>query len=276
MKWLFQLVLIFFVTYALFVLLVSLFQRKLIYYPERENEPSLQSKATLLGLKPWFDRDKTRIGWHLPCEKKPSALVLIFGGNAGHALHRFGLAKLLANSEKFFLDVYILEYPGYGSRPGSPSERSLTQAALRAAKLLQEANPSLPLLLVGESLGSGVACAIATKLNPQPQGLLLITPFDSLISAAKVHYPYLPVSLLLQDQYRSDESLQSYSSKVAILIAGNDTITPPVLGKKLAQAPSGIVLLEEIPNANHNNIYSFLNPHKLDKILSFLLNKKDK
>ncbi|MCS7008441.1 MAG: hypothetical protein N2035_04515 [Chthoniobacterales bacterium] len=257
------------ILYSTLVLYLTLFQRRFIYYPEKSPKNLLIQRAGTLGLKPWYYSGNL-IGWHKPAENPPSARVLICGGNAGSAINRFHLTTILEKASDQKLDTYILEYPGYGSRPGQPNEKTLTSAALEAAILIREISPPLPLILVGESLGTGVVCSVAQKLTPPPSGLLLITPFDNLVSAAKIHYPFLPVGFLLQDKYKSDEAIKNFRGRIAILLASEDTITPPHLGRKLASATQAPTFVVEIPNTGHNDILQNTPPEIMDKIIEFL------
>ena len=95
-----------------------------------------------------------------------------------------------------------------------------------------------PLVLLGESLGTGVACAVAAQRTDSIKGALLITPFDSLASVAKKHYPWAPVSLILQDRYDSSRALQDLRLPLAIIVAEDDHIIP---------VDSAIRLFEDTP-----------------------------
>ena len=92
--------------------------------------------------------------------------VLLLHGNAGHSLHRSYFVSRLRDAE-VTAPIFILEYPGYGARPGKPTESNLVAAAVKAIDLLDQ-----PVILVGESLGTGVACAAASQRPRSVRGLL--------------------------------------------------------------------------------------------------------
>jgi pimeloyl-ACP methyl ester carboxylesterase len=150
------------------------------------------------------------------------------------------------------VNLYLLEYPGYGERSGTPSERSLVNAAVAAVDLLAE-RPTHSLWLLGESLGSGVASAAAGLRPHRVDGIVLVTPFDSLVGAAQFHYPWIPVGWLMRHRLDSTENLRAFPGPVAIVIAGEDRTTPPILGKKLAASIDSAVRIWEAPGAGHND-----------------------
>ncbi|MFN8012779.1 MAG: hypothetical protein U0P81_15525 [Holophagaceae bacterium] len=143
--------------YAALCALAFVFQRDLMYFPDRARETDLLAQARRAGLEPWRDSAGRLRGWKSLHPGGGSAgRVLAFHGNAGCAVQRSYLARGLqapAVAERW--DVYLLEYPGYGARPGSPSEAALVDAGLEALDALG-AEGRRRTILLGESLGSGV------------------------------------------------------------------------------------------------------------------------
>src|SRR6185369_8440292 len=90
---------------------------------------------------------------------------------------------------------YVLEYPGYGRREGSPSIESMNRAAAEAYQLLRKQHQNTPVCVLGESIGSGPACALARE-KPGPDKIVLVVPFDSLASMASRRFFFLPVRLM--------------------------------------------------------------------------------
>jgi len=200
-------------------LYVFLRQRAMLYHPREVSEEEMLREADSVGLVRWRDPRGTPLGWMTPggTETLP---VLIFHGNAGTALDRTALIERL-RSAGVRSRIYLADYPGYGSAPGRPSQKALVDAALRALDALPG-----PAIVAGESLGTGVAAQAAENRAEKIRGLILITPFDSMVSAAAHHYPWLPVSLLLRDRFDSIRALQHFPNPVAILLAENDATTP--------------------------------------------------
>src|SRR6185436_11532244 len=118
--------------------------------------------------------------------------------------------------------LYVLEYPGYGAREGNPTLESMNQAASEAYHLLRSHNPNTPVCVLGESIGSGPACALARE-KVAPDKIVLVVPFDSLASVASEHLPFLPVRLMLRDAWDNVDALRHYAGPVEIFGATGDT-----------------------------------------------------
>lgn len=110
------------------------------------------------------------------------------------------------------------------------------------------------MFLLGESLGSGVACALAGQHPDQIAGLLLITPFTAMADVAAVHYPFLPVGLFLRDRFDSARALTRYRGPVVVVTAGADAVVPARLGRALLQNYSGPSRLFEQSGMTHNTL----------------------
>ena len=161
----------------------------------------------------------------------PRAVWLICHGNAGQAADRqYIVDKLPADT-----CAYILEYPGYGLRPGTPSMDAINAAATEACDALRTSNPSVPLNVLGESLGSGPASYLCSRPRP-PARLVLMVPYDNLLSVAKEQIRFLPVGLLMRDKWDNVQALSSYQGPVDIFGARFDTVIPVAHARALAKA----------------------------------------
>jgi pimeloyl-ACP methyl ester carboxylesterase len=147
-------------------------------------------------------------------------------GNAGQSLDRQYWTDLFLGLEQSGpWEVYILEYPGYGPRDGRPAEQVLRREALQAVDQLLAARRE-PLLLLGESLGSGVASHVVAARPDAVAGLILVTPFSSLLAAARYHLPFLPVSMLMRDRYDNLQQLAAYEGPMVIITGSEDRTVP--------------------------------------------------
>lgn len=231
-------------------------ERSLIYYPANPPEEQLQRTARSQGLEPWRNDQGERIGWvaRADSEGTERTAVIVFHGNAGHAANRAYYPQgFSAAAGELPWDIFILEYPGYGSRPGSPSESAIKKAARSAVDgLLEEGYSSL--FLVGESLGSGVASHLAAELPDRIRGLLLVTPFTSLQDVARSHYPNFVVSMLLSERYDNVEALSRYEGPVAVLLAERDEVVPAELGRRLYESYEGPKKLWVQKGRTHNTL----------------------
>ena len=225
-------------------------QRRLLYFPTRYDLAAATGPARRAGLEPWLDPAGAFIGWRASHpDGPPVARAIVLHGNAASALDRLYLRDVLRGPGLPRIEVLLLEYPGYGPRPGSPSEESIVAATVAAIDLL---GTDTPVLLVGESLGSAAA-ALAAAARPGVAGLLLVTPVASVTALARHHYPFAP-SVLVRDAFRADLGLPRYGGRVAFLLAGRDEVAPPDLARGLFQAYPGPKRLWEEPAASHNTL----------------------
>lgn len=246
-------------------------QRSMIFFPAHADEASLLREAAAQNLEPWRDKNGALIGFRAAApsdDPRPRASILILHGNAGFALDRAAYVPLLrAAAPDRALSLHILEYPGYGARPGTPSQETLLAAASEALALMPQGEP---LLVLGESLGTGVAAGLAGRHSDRVAGLVMVTPFDSLASVAQHHYPLLPVRWIMRDKFPTAEWLRNYRGPAVFLIAGRDDIVPPKFGKKLHDAFPGPKLLIVAPDAGHNDIVHVLSDADWQRALGFL------
>jgi uncharacterized protein len=203
--------------------------RKLLYFPSHHTRTN--------GLMEW--RTDNRVIGFARIVPQPKNVWLLTHGNAGQAADRSYALPAFSPDDS----VYILEYPGYGLRPGSPSEQSFNAAALEAYNLLRAQFPHTPVCAAGESIGTGPASWLGAQTHP-PDKVVLIVPFDVLAAVAKGHYPFLPVGLLLPDNWNNVVALQAYRGPVEIFAALNDTVIPISHARALAAARPGAVLHE--------------------------------
>lgn len=235
--------------YAGLCLLAFLAQRRMMYFPEREGEAEAFQRAVRVGLVPWQDERGRTLGWRRAV-RRPGPRVLVLHGNAGDAL---GRADYLPVLEAAGFEGVLLEYPGYGPREGAPSEAALVADARAALRRLKGESPA-PVILLGESLGSGVAVQVAASDPNAVAGLLLAVPFARMTEVAAQHYPYLPLRWLLRDRWDSLEAIRAYPGPVAFLIAGRDEVVGAPQGRRLAQACGGPSRVWEVPRATHNDL----------------------
>lgn len=254
-RWLFRLVRDALIVYVALVAIVALGQRRYIYYPQRAGRAVLESEARKLGLSVWDAREgEDYSGWMAPCGTA-GVDVVVFHGNAGFALHRTYFVDCLQGLPfEGIRTVYLFEYPGYGARPGAPSEKVIKEKADQALSRLLEAETARRVILLGESLGGGVACWLAVRYPERVVGVFLSTPFSSLAEVAQVHYPYLPVRWLLRERYDNVEALKSYQGPVFVLAAEHDAVVPARLARKLYESYAGPKRLWVEPEADHNTL----------------------
>jgi pimeloyl-ACP methyl ester carboxylesterase len=231
-----RIVIVALVCFSVVILGCIVFQRKLLYYPTHHQNTN--------GLSEWLS-DGQLIGYAREVSS-PEIVWLMLHGNGGQASDRVYALPSFSSRDS----VFILEYPGYGARPGSPSMQTINSAATQAYEALRSRFPHTPVCVVGESIGSGPASLLAKNHQP-PEKIVLIVPFDMLSRVAAHHFPFVPIRLCLLDTWNTIESLKGYRGQVEIFGARDDTIIPISHAKALAESkPSAI--FHEIPGG-HND-----------------------
>jgi pimeloyl-ACP methyl ester carboxylesterase len=214
---------------AIIAAAIYLLQDRFIYYPHRYSVTDLIGAADQRALSLWPTPDE---GYRGLVSRYPSGsrgIIIVFHGNGGSALNRL---HYLAALEPLGFRVILAEYPGYGARQGQPSERALVADARVTVQAAQQAFEG-PIYLWGESLGSGVATALASDGTIPVAGLALITPFSSLTDVAQSVYWFLPLRWLLRDRYDNIANLRGYQNPVAVLVAAQDELIPEEQGQEL-------------------------------------------
>jgi pimeloyl-ACP methyl ester carboxylesterase len=237
------------IVYVLVVLAAVIFQRRLIYFPRTIPSGLAERAAAENGFVPWRNKAGQIIGWKLPARSLPTGSVLIVHGNAGCAIDREYLAGPIHDAA--MVDVYVLEYPGYGARGGSPNKQSLIGAGEEAFELLPK---YFPRYVVSESIGAGVACHLAKAHSVEVAGLLLFMPYHNLASVAQRKMFFLPAYLFLLDRFNPAKDLKDYRGPVKIVLAGADEIIPAASGLRLFEKYEGTKTLQIIPGAHHNEV----------------------
>ena len=252
------------------VLLIALWlgQRRLIYFPMEQSVPSV-TELTPGGLDVSFTTEDGLVlhGWYFSAPGSRRT-VLLFNGNAGSREFRLPLAGEL-HARGFA--VLLFDYRGYGGNPGSPTEEGLIRDA-RAAQAWLVARPDVDpegLVYMGESLGAAVALALATERSPS--ALVLRSPFTSMVDVGRVHYPWLPIGLLLQDHYPSIERIRRVSCSLLVIAGEDDSIVPHAQSRRLFEAaPGRIKQFVSIPGADHNDPQLTQGTNMVNEIARFL------
>lgn len=215
--------------YLLVGLVISVMQRKLLYIP---SHASRAGEAKELGMEEWVVHGEV-IGYQRVA-LTPKRIWLYLHGNAGQAIDRGHTLNTFDRHD----NVYILEYPGYGSRRGAPSRKSFNRAAETAYEYLRNTFPEMEVNVFSESIGSGPGCHLATLPLP-PNRLVLVVPFDRLVDVVAEKLPFFPISIMLRDQWDNMESLSHFSGAVDIYGATQDTVIPMHHAQKLADSVPG-------------------------------------
>jgi len=249
LKWLLIIVLI---GYGGLLLLVYLGQRALQYFPERaRTAPAAAGLPEAEEVVLDSSGGERVIVWHIPPRgEKP--VVLYFHCNGGSLRWRVDRFQALAADGT---GLIALSYRGYGGSSGRPTEKGLIDDALAVYAFAAARYPASRLALWGESLGTGVAVALAAQ---KPVGrIVLESPFTSIADIAAQIYWFFPVRLLIKDSFRSDLLIGTVTAPFLILHGDKDSIVPIALGDqlyKLITAPKRFV---RFPGAGHNELAAY-------------------
>ena len=183
------------------------------------------------------DDSKTLVSWLALPREPGSPVILYMHGNAGTLGDRAERFKLF-HDEGF--GVLALSWRGYGGSTGSPTEAGLMRDGRAALKLLQQKGISLSrIILFGESLGTGVATQLAADPETSPLAIILEAPFTSAADVARGSYWFLPVGLLMKDQFRSIDFASRVTAPVFVFHGTADRVIPFEQGQRLYDAFTG-------------------------------------
>ena len=195
-------------------------QYKLLYLPgsPAPSEGSLKAR----GLKAWPGAGNYRGYIGIDEAKHATGTVVVFHGNAGTAADRTYHMKALSS---LGYRVILAEYPLYGGRAGVLGERAFVKDGVETVRLAFEQFGG-PVFLLGESLGCGVAAGVSRQTSVKIDGIILITPWDTLKAVARAKFPYLPVGLFLKDRYDTIDNLKTFKGRIAVVGAERDELIP--------------------------------------------------
>jgi hypothetical protein len=215
------------------------FQRSILYYPQPR--PHGETSATLP-----LSVDGAELVISVRAHEGPNAIVY-FGGNGENVTYN------LPSFSDAFPDhaLYLMNYRGYGGSSGSPTEASISQDALALFDYVHARHPNV--ILMGRSLGSGVAIRLATQ-RPASR-LVLITPYASIAELGAGQFPMFPVKWLIRDKYESFRYAPRIDVPTLLVVAEHDEIIPRASTDALYAAfRPGIATQRVIPNTGHNTI----------------------
>ncbi len=233
-------------TYALIVLFVFVTQRGLLYFPDRFQPSLTRARVADMQAIELAAADGVKLSaWFKPAASGNPTLLYLHG-NAGN-LERCG--------EKIrpFLDaglgVLALDYRGYGMSHGKPTEQGIYADARAALDFLTDK----PVILYGESLGSGVAVQMA--IERPVAAIILEAPFTSIGDAGAVHYPWLPTRWLSIDKFDSAAKISKVTAPIFIMHGERDPTVPVAHGRRLLELAGDKAEGLFVPTGDHVNLH---------------------
>jgi fermentation-respiration switch protein FrsA (DUF1100 family) len=251
------------VAYAALVGGLYLFQRQLLYLPDR-------TRPELLGLEQLGVHEAmlstedglSLLSWYLPA-RPGRPVIAYFHGNGGHIGYR---AERLLRFAREGYGVLMPEYRGYGGNPGTPTEAGF-YADGRAALAFLEREGVTPnrLVLYGESLGSGVAVSLAVQ--HEIGALILEAPLTSVAEVAQCHFPYVPAARMVTDRFDSLSRIGKVQAPILVLHGERDRVVPVRYGRALFDAAPEPKERWFAPDAGHEDLTRY---GSLDAVVAFI------
>ncbi len=224
-----QIILIIFFIYFLVLVFLYFYQRNLLYHPNENNYSEDKISVDIENVRIKTSDNIELLGWYHEKNLKDSKTLIFFHGNAGSLENRI---HKLNHFRDMNINFLIIAWRGFSGNNGNPSEQGLYEDGKSAIDwLIKKGVSEKNLILYGESLGTGVATHLAQNKNFA--GVILETPFTSMIDAAKKFYPYIPVKLLLKDKFENYKKIKNINSPILIMHGEADQLVPFSMGEKI-------------------------------------------
>lgn len=223
-------------------------QEGLIFFPQPVTSTShIPARAARMEVRT-AEGQRVR-GWMIPGTAVPGPTVIYFGGNAEEV-------SWTAADTRWPREwtVVAFNYRGYGFSDGKPGEAELLSDALAIFDSIA-ARPDIDarrIVVFGRSLGTAIAARVAAE-RPVA-GVILVSPYDSLVEIGRHHYPFLPVSLLLRHRFEAARDAARSRTPVLVMVAENDSIIPDKRSRALFDRWLGPKSWQVIPRTDHNSL----------------------
>jgi pimeloyl-ACP methyl ester carboxylesterase len=228
--------------------LAWLAQDRLVFFPQPVVSTAHLPAGTLPLEVAGDDGVKLR-GWMRRAPTLPAPVCIYFGGNAEEVSWTLAEARWPRG-----WSVVAINYRGYGTSEGRPSEAALVADALAIHDLVA-ARPDVDarrIVVLGRSLGAGVAVKLAAA-RPLA-GVILASPYDSLVEVGRAHYPLLPVAWLLRHRFDAAADARTTREPLLALVAADDAIVPRARSLALYDAWAGPKDWRIVPGTDHNTL----------------------
>ena len=205
------------------------FQRKLLYHPVENNYFGDELTVPVDKVKILTNDNIELLAWYHKKNIGDYKTILFLHGNAGSLENRIHKINHFNDMDVNFL---IVAWRGFSGNKGKPTENGLYVDAKSALEWLANKGVNQEnIIIYGESLGTGIAAEIAQNKNFA--GIILESPFTSMVEAGSTKYPIFPIRLLLKDKYESNKKIKNIRSPILIMHGEADKIVPFWMGKKM-------------------------------------------
>lgn len=224
-------------------------QDSLLFFPQPAAS-SAQLRANAAPLEIEAGSGIRLRGWIVRGTARPAPTVLYFGGNAEEVSWTLSDARWPRE-----WSIVGVNYRGYGASDGKPGEAALKADALAiydAVSRREDVDPRR-IVVFGRSLGTAVAAHLAAE-RPQIAAAVLVSPYDSMVAIGRLHYPWLPVSLLLRHRFDATGDARRDRMPLLAIVGEDDAIIPPQRSRALYDVWAGPKEWVAIPGADHNDL----------------------
>ena len=269
MHWILKLVIVSLGVYVFLSAYIYFIQSSLLYYPDMPGR-NLATSPENIGLTyqniELITEDNIKLhGWFIPNDKT-NETVLFFHGNAGNISHRLESIEIF---HRLGLNVFIIDYRGYGQSEGKTTEKGTYRDAEAAWNYLNKTRgiSSQHIIIFGRSLGASIATWLANKHTPA--GLIIESGFTSVASMGQRLYPFLPIRWLTHFRYDTRQYVKNVSCPVMIAHSSDDEIIPYAEGLEIFQtAPEPKIFLDM--RGGHNDGFIVSGSDYIDGLRSFI------
>ncbi len=217
--------------YIIIMIFLYFYQRNLLYHPTENNYSDDQITVSIEKVKITTEDNLDLLAWYHEKDIKKFKTILYLHGNAGSLDNRIHKINHFNDMDVNFL---LVAWRGFNGNDGQPTEQGLYIDAKSALKWLIDLGiKEQNIIVYGESLGTGVASEISQYKNFA--GVILESPFTSMVDAGASKYPIFPIRLLLKDKYESNKKIKNIKSPILIMHGEADKIVPFWMGKKMFQ-----------------------------------------
>lgn len=250
--------------YLALLALLYIYQRDIQYHPlVAAPDPGGSVVPEMVAVRIEAPDGMRPLAWWAPPSDRTRPVVVYFHGNGGTVASRATRARLLLDAG---YGVLLAGYRYNAGAGGEPSEAGLIADGRAAVEFVRaQGFPPERMVLYGESLGTGVAVAIAAERDVA--AVILAMPYTSIADVAQEHYWYFPVRWLVKDRFDSLSRIAKVRSPLLVLHGEDDTLIPVKVAQQLFKAAPGPKEGHFIPGGRHGNLYE-LGAGKL--VLDFL------
>jgi fermentation-respiration switch protein FrsA (DUF1100 family) len=226
-------------------------QRKLMYFPDRTRVQPAEVGLPDVAERVLKTPDGARVvAWYGKARPGQPTLLYFHGNGGSLSIRAERIRRFMGEG----WGVYMMTYRGYGGSTGKPTEtHNVADARLAYGALVLEGVAPGSIIAYGESLGTGIATRIA--IERQVAGLILESPYTSIVDVAAQAYPFLPVRLFLVDRYETSRYIPNVKVPLLILHGERDGVVPVAMGRELARLANEPKRLVVVPEGRHSNLY---------------------